>query len=207
MLEPFRCFLCGTCFPSHGPALTSTGDNTTAYFGFEKELGPGISVAIYADRESKAATGEPCCHIEWRISGAKALRDANLRTPSQILSLNHTALWCRVLRLVETPTREAVGALWLKGFTSRHSKLAKWFPFRGRSESLRRVPTVFLRPHLGDDGKVMSNNDLAVSLHRQHKSFPGQSIGSLFGSAPNDWLLPPAGNALWDLQLPTKSTA
>jgi hypothetical protein len=184
-------------FPSVRPGENVTWKETTAYFAYNSALGAGTSVAIYADKESKAVPGAPCCHIEWRISGSKALADASLRTPSQLLSLDHTAFWRRALRLVETPVPEQIGALWLRGFTSSRSKLPRQFPFRSRSESLRRVPSVFLRPHSGEDGEVTSNNDLAVYLYQRRKAFTGQSIASLFRPAPNEWLLPPAENALW----------
>lgn len=196
--QSLQTFLVRHLFPFGRPTESITWKGSTTYFGYTTAFGPGVSVCIYADRQNKVGPeGSPCCHIEWRFSGARALQAACLRSPSDLLALNHTRFWSNHIRLVQTPTSAAIGELWLKAFLAQ-SDLPRRIPF-GRSQVVRRVASLFLRPNLdADDGQVRSNHDLAVYLPR--KFFPRRTISALFRPAPTEWLLPPPENAIWDLE-------
>lgn len=194
--------------PHSKPREDVTWKRTTAYFGWHGGRGPGVSVAIYSDRTSKAIPGHACCHIEWRITGAAALKAAKLRQTSDLLTLKHDEFWAGAARLVQTPSSESLGGLWLRTFLTRSAAHSKRFPFgnwspsnvlsSSREATKRRVGQLLLRSQYGREvGEVPVNNDFATWLRRRNV-FGRQSLATLFRPLPNEWLLPPPANALWE---------
>jgi hypothetical protein len=172
-------------------------EGATAYFGFHRaELSPGISVAVYSDRPSKVA-GSPCCHIEWRVKGAKKLRELGLREPHNLLALDHNRFWRAMLDIVEVPSHDALGATYMKAHAAGKHGGSRQFPYGSRTQGIERIGSLFLRPLYDDLAEVTSANDLALEIKKRKKSFPGVSIKSLFPSVDVEPWLPLPNNALW----------
>lgn len=60
------------------------------------------NVVHYSDRPSKV-DGRSCCHLEWRISSAVAVRAAELGGLDALLDLDHRRFWARRLQLLSMP--------------------------------------------------------------------------------------------------------
>lgn len=201
--------------PFSRPNEDVSWNGSTSYFGFESARQGGSSVAIYSDYPSKLDDASPCCHVEWRPARTKALQNFKAQSPALLLGLDHRDFWAKAAKLVQTPSHDAVAALWLRAFTSRSNTAGRTFPFRwpdaagrwvpNRDASARRVASYFLRPLWDEDGEIRSNNDLAAFLIRRRRSFRGRSTASLFKPLDNSWLLPPRQNGLW-AGLPMKSS-
>jgi hypothetical protein len=182
--------------PHRRPSEAIHWIKTTAYFGFNHaNHSPGVSVAVYGDRDSKAA-GSPCCHIEWKVKGAAPLRARSLRNAAELLVLDHRRFWREALRVVAVPTIESLGSAWTTAHALGKHGGPRKFPFDSRTASIPRVGSLFLRSAVDDSGDLTSTNDLALYLCRHKKAFPG-SISSLFDGMDVSSLLPAATNALW----------
>jgi hypothetical protein len=73
------------------------------YVGRTRYTGPRSAanvLVVYDDRECKL-TGEPCCHIEWRLRSRAALRQAGLASIRDMIALDHSEFWRQRLLLLE----------------------------------------------------------------------------------------------------------
>jgi hypothetical protein len=59
-----------------------------------------INVVAYDDLPSKV-TGEPCVHIERRLTGAPVLRDAGIDSAADLIGFDHRGFWQERLLLYE----------------------------------------------------------------------------------------------------------
>lgn len=184
--------------PHERPAETVHWIGSTAYFGFQRaKRFSGLSVAVYSDRPSKTAEFSSCCHIEWRIRGAKKLRELGMREPEHLLFFNHTEFWRAILRLVELPSLEKIGSSYMKAHALGKHGGSRQFPYGGRTKGAERVGSHFLRPVYGNDTEPTSANDLAFHLSKRKKAFSGINVSSVFSATDIEPWLPPPHNALW----------
>jgi len=65
-------------------------------------LGAGTSIQLvkYSDRPSKVS-GQPCCHIEWRIRTPAGVQGAGVKSLRDVLRINHSAFWRKRVRLYQ----------------------------------------------------------------------------------------------------------
>jgi hypothetical protein len=54
------------------------------------------NMVVYADKRSRI-TGEPCCHLEWRMLGRAALKAAGISSAADLVVFNHREFWQRRL--------------------------------------------------------------------------------------------------------------
>lgn len=167
----------------------------TLYLSFSAHRRLGKQLAYYDDSPSKVIPDSQCCHIEMRIRGAYELRRSHLRTPAELLALDHREFWKQHLMLLESPSATALGARWLKAFMRRGGKPTARYPYDSRKEAARRTGGRLLRAVQGEDGSPVAN-DLIHFLRQRRPLGPG-SVSDLFTAVPIDWMLPTAENGLW----------
>lgn len=71
-------------------------------------------LTLYADKRSKIAgafNGSRCAHAEWRLWGPATLRGAGIASIDDLLTFDHAAYWEKHVRLVQGPSKSALGAL------------------------------------------------------------------------------------------------
>jgi hypothetical protein len=67
----------------------------TRYFGASRMTGDrkaANNIILYADKPSRN-TGQPCCHLEWRIRGRAALKAAGIGGAADLLTFDHRRFW------------------------------------------------------------------------------------------------------------------
>lgn len=137
----------------------------TTYFDESVENRAGTCLAVYSHRPTKTEGGGPCCHLEWRTSGAQALERAGLREPLDLVQLDLRTFWEKRIKLVAPPSAEAIGAEWLEEFTSPDREGSKRFPW-GRTRSPARVGEMILRSEVSDRDGLTYCHDLVYALDR-----------------------------------------
>lgn len=91
----------------------------TSYLAHSKTAGRNI--VIYPDRESKVA-GEPCCHLEQRYSRADTASRLGIQRASDVIELDHRALWQNYFHLREARKPEKIGKYFLSLGSEKHSR-------------------------------------------------------------------------------------
>lgn len=71
------------------------------------------NIAIYSDRPSKI-TGEPCCHMEWRIVRARTLRGVGICHLQDVSQIEHRRFWRDRLRIMVQPDTQKLGKAMMK---------------------------------------------------------------------------------------------
>ncbi|SFU89389.1 hypothetical protein SAMN05216350_107190 [Polaromonas sp. YR568] len=168
--------------------------DSTCYFGYSRPWGPGKTAALYADRLSKVAK-RPCCHLEVRVALNRALNAYSLRTPDELLILDHRKFWERRLTLLEPPKVDVLGGAWARQFLRRRTLGSRRWPYGGRAAAILRTGTLLLRAAQGRDGNT-NVNDLLYFL-RSTGVLGERKITQLFQPVDASWLLPSSANAMW----------
>ena len=148
---------------------------STTYFN--RHMAAGVEVALYADRLSKGS-GEPCCHVEWRIKGAGTLRKFGLESAEKIANLKLQPFWQGVLRLSRAPTVDRLAEARERELRDRGLPV----------QSARQDAAELLSSVAGKDGDVSSHN-LRCKL-REMPAFVGRRAYRLFVAESTHWLIP-----------------
>ena len=90
--------------------------NGTTYYYHRRHDGNGRKspkvLALYADKPSKLPgrrKGEPCCHIEFRLSGAAAVKRAGIVSVGDLLDFDHAAFWTQGICLASWKSKADLG--------------------------------------------------------------------------------------------------
>ena len=157
----------------------------TVYYG--RGTRRGVEVAIYSDRVSKALPETPCAHVEWRLMGAKALRDADLDSPIKIFNMRHGDFWTSRLQLWRPI--DAADLLRI-----RQRQLRKYPEPRWTEERTPSLVRTVARWATGPDGRI-SVHDLIWVLGQI--DFYRQPPKRLLRQEAHDWMIPGQENSLW----------
>lgn len=103
-----------------------------------------FNFVVYSDNPNKE-TGRPCCHLEWRVSGAAALENIGLITLENCTGFNHRDFWSKRLHLFTCPSKAAIGR-WLQPDNADVSPTM----LTNRADK-------FLKPHLHNSTLILQN--------------------------------------------------
>jgi hypothetical protein len=168
----------------------------TTYFNFLKVKGPRRKLAIYSHRPSKPNPGLPCCHIEFRVAGVRNLNVLAIRTPTELLNLNHAHFWEDAIDIVQIPSAIKLGKRWLRYHLNRLPGRQLRIPYGRTSASVRVGELIRRAGPVDDDGRHVANQ-FAVYL-ASSVAFADECIQNLFDRMDTSWLIPAPGNALWE---------
>jgi hypothetical protein len=170
-------------------------DRGTTYFEHKAPSGRRRQIVVYSDKPSKVFGAGPCCHVEFRMEGARYLLSNRVRTVQDLLDLDHNAFWAENLRLFGPPKTREVGEYWCQSFVRSRSRRSAVFPYNDRETSIGRVGALILRAAMNRDGQVVVNN----WLHQFGKNYVFErcDMEEMLRALPTTDLLPPAGNGLW----------
>jgi len=177
------------------PYEPMTHVETTTYLAFSRPRGTGTRIALYSDRTSKVHAEFFCCHIEFRIQGAAALRDAGLSSADEIIRLNHREFWAQNIRLVHLPDADELGERYVRAYMKNIKRRSAKFPYGGRTAAVPRYGHLLMRTARSQSGDTTAN-DLLHFL-RERRPLGLGSVSNLFRPAPADWLLPAPHSGLW----------
>jgi hypothetical protein len=88
-----------------------------------------------ADRPSRITGEVHCVHVEWRLSGARALRRAGIATVSELLDLDHHLFWKERL-LMRTVNLQALGRQYNEHVLGKGRRRGPWIEFFGPNKSI-----------------------------------------------------------------------
>jgi hypothetical protein len=89
--------------PFHRESHRIVRINDTVYFG-PRRLAKIF--AAYSDRPSKLTGEFDCCRLEWRLHGARAVRNAGIESPEALISFDHRGFWQPRLRFIDLNLRD-----------------------------------------------------------------------------------------------------
>jgi len=113
-------------------------------------------------------TGEPCCHVEWRITGRVALKAAGITNVADLLSFDHHEFWQRRLLIAEWDLQK-LGRLTYhehlkRRFKGKQKKLANWIEWWGNMRvdmfRQRAITLIAALPKLSTSGSTKARSDL-----------------------------------------------
>ena len=90
-------------------------DNTTIYFARRADVAGnkrGRVGCMYFDRPSKLASahqGQPCVHVEIRLTGSAALSAVGIASASDFLTFDHLQFWASAISLYDLPSKTELG--------------------------------------------------------------------------------------------------
>lgn len=90
-------------------------DNTTIYFARRTDGAGnkrGRVGCMYFDRPSKlpsAHQGQPCVHVEIRLTGSAALSAVGIASASDLLTFDHMQFWASAISLYDLPAKTELG--------------------------------------------------------------------------------------------------
>ena len=88
-------------------------------------------LVVYSDLPCRRLTEPtPCLHLEWRLTGARALQRAGLSTVSELLRLDHRQFWQARL-LLRTVKQQALGHQYNRHVLGRGRRGGPWIEFYG----------------------------------------------------------------------------
>lgn len=88
-------------YPRHPPAESVLRFKST-YYWRRPESSTGL--VVYSDQLSKP-TGLHCTHVEWRIKGSNAVRDAGIKTAADVLDFDPVGFLRKRLKLSQLPEK------------------------------------------------------------------------------------------------------
>ncbi len=187
---------------------------STDYFGLERHQGPNTGFAMYAGKPSKPSENRPCAHLEIRVRGAAHLRRLGLRSPEELISLNHTTFWKQIFRdkhleLLEPPAPKKLGAVWLRHLAKQADgrnktlpyKTAQMTPVGGREYAARRIGGLVLRLAMEQEDDEAPAARILRTIRMHPKLLGKPNARHLFKRVDFRPLLPPPENALWTANL------
>lgn len=156
----------------------------------------GTELVIYSDRPSKV-TGEICCHMEWRTTGARSLGQQGLSTLAEVLRINHTAFWRDHLRLQAPPSLSRLTGFYADRLGRRQKTVGDGQVFaRTKRLELARNRLEKEMSRLGFKPNISQSSDVLFAC-RQIKLLK-ERPNRLFDPVDHAWLLPKDSvNALW----------
>lgn len=129
-------FLLKHVAPKHTSQPVTFFQSTAYYSPRSNQAGKKTSrnLVIYADKNSKLHSSHgkrACCHIEWRLSGARKLEHVGIRCFADLISFPHRKFWRRTLPCYQLPKLQKIGE-WLRDGNedvgdAAHRKAAKKF--------------------------------------------------------------------------------
>jgi hypothetical protein len=100
---------------------------TSLYYG-ERPKGGYTNLLCYSDKPSRM-TGDPCCHVEWRLQGRTRVKNnkhVEIATFEDLLAFDHYTFWKTHLVLRDITSLERIGKAFL-GQTRRKKPLLKTY--------------------------------------------------------------------------------
>lgn len=162
---------------------------TTYYF---RPVPAGVEIALYSDRHSKAGFGWQCCHLEFRIKGAKALEVSGLSTLGNVYSLDHRKFWDSKLEFWRPPTAAALARCSNGAARSRTQESLGDDRNQRHAHAMIRLAT---HHHLG----LLNAYQLLLELHKcVHKYHPRPL--RMFQKVDHTWALPSPRNYMWPVR-------
>lgn len=166
-------------------AVTLKGD-TTYYF---EDIPAGTEIAMYSDRFSKTAYGRPCCHLEYRLRGARTLRASNLHELAQVCAMDHRAFWDAQLAFWRPPTVEAIARASNQSARSRTSESL------GSENNVRNAHRIIRLATHTDQG-YLNGYLLYFELRDDARKYNDRPI-RMYQKVDHDWALPSSENSMW----------
>lgn len=99
----------------HQRQAVYVADNTTIYFARRTDGAGnkrGRVGCMYFDRPSKLASahqGQPCVHVEIRLTGSAALSAVGIASASDLLTFDHIQFWASAISLYDLPAKTELG--------------------------------------------------------------------------------------------------
>lgn len=159
---------------------------TTYYF---RGVPTGTEIALYSDRHSKTGFGWQCCHLEYRVKGAKALTLSSLASLKDAYSLDHRKFWASKLDFWRPPSADALARC------SNGSARSRTLESLG-TERNQREAHMMIRLATHHDLGVLNAYQLFLELHESSRKYHPRPL-RLFQKVDNNWALPPSRNAIW----------
>lgn len=162
---------------------------TTYYFRGRRS---GIEVALYSDRFSKTGYGWQCCHLEYRVRGAKALQVAGISSAKEVLALNHRKFWDAHLAFWKPPTPESLAR------SSNGTPCTRTIESLGPERNQREAHLMFrLATHYNQG--ILNTNRLYFELRDMARKYNQRPL-RLFQKVDHSWALPQPRNYMWPLR-------
>lgn len=168
--------------PKRLPSTDHDQEHDTTYIGRRRS---GNEIAVYSDGKRKVRPASPRVHLEWRVHGAKALQRANIKSPLDLLELDHRDFWSKRLRLRIMPTLPRLTRI-LELRAARKGRPMSPEQKLRTANALKRISS----DYHGRSSAQGLNEILLSGLHPR----PSQ----LYKPVSNKWALPGRANALWD---------
>lgn len=161
-------------------------ENTTYYFRGRR---CGIEIALYSDRFSKTGYGWQCCHLEYRVMGAKRLRTAGVSTVKDVYALNHTKFWDSHLAFWRPPTPDSLAR------SSNGTPSARTVDSLGTQTNQRQAHSIFRLATHHEQG-MLNATRLYFELRDRTGKYNRRPL-RLFERVDHTWALPEPRNYLW----------
>jgi hypothetical protein len=90
----------------------------------------------YAEQGSRISGELFCEHVEWRLSGTRALRRAGISSLNDLLELDHRQFWAERLPM-RTVNLDTLGRLYCNHVLGKGPRRGPWIEFFGPKKSIR----------------------------------------------------------------------
>lgn len=165
--------------------VTTCGETTYYHRGVSQ----GIEIALYSDKHSKTGHGWQCCHLEYRVKGARALRAAGIQSMNGVRLLNHTEFWGSQLTFWRPPTFEDLARASNRAAKSRTADSLG-------TQLNQREAHLMLRLASPQGPDALNAMQLYLEL-RDRSARYNKRPSRLFQQVDHSWALPPDKNHIW----------
>lgn len=169
------------------PKPSVTRSKTTTYYF--RGVSAGTEIALYSDRHSKTGFGWQCCHLEYRVIGAKALSAVALSSLKDAHALDHRNFWNSQLEFWRPPTADALARCSNRAARSRADDSLGTTKNQRDAHMMVRLAT---HHHLW----MLNTYLLFLALHENTSRFHQRPV-RMFQKVDHDWALPPSRNYMW----------
>jgi hypothetical protein len=134
----------------------------------------------------------PCCHLEYRVVGPKALERCGLATTGGIRQLDHRTFWDANLKFWRPPSPEALARAGNNASRARTSESLG-------TEKNQKAANQTIRLATSGHATIFNAYMLLWDLRRGKRTYNQRPL-RLFERLSHAWALPPSRNYFWPLE-------